>query len=71
MAAIKRLRPPLHFSREAQFRAQVSTWPRERLQEALTHLYEAEALVKTTAVPGEAASARALLCVAALVKGSP
>jgi hypothetical protein len=36
------------------------------LEEALTHLYEAEALVKTTAVPGEAACGRALLSVAAL-----
>jgi DNA polymerase-3 subunit delta len=69
-AAIKRIRPPVHFSREPAFRAQVSNWPRERLQEALTHLYEAEALVKTTAVPAEAVAARALISVAALAKGS-
>jgi len=36
------------------------------MEEALTYLYEAEALVKTTAVPGEAACGRALLSVAAL-----
>jgi DNA polymerase-3 subunit delta len=42
-AAVKRLRPPVHFSREASFRAQVSAWPREKLEEALTHLYEARA----------------------------
>ena len=67
-AAIKRLRPPVHFSREAAFRAQVSGWSRERLEEALTHLYEAEALVKTTAVPAEAVAGRALIQVAALAK---
>jgi DNA polymerase-3 subunit delta len=64
--AIKKLRPPVHFSREQSFRAQVARWTAVRLEEALTHLYEAEALVKTTAVPGEAACGRALLSVAAL-----
>jgi DNA polymerase-3 subunit delta len=66
--AIKRLRPPVHFSREAVFRAQVSGWQRERLEEALTHLYEAEAMVKTTAIPAEAVAGRALIQVAALAK---
>jgi DNA polymerase-3 subunit delta len=64
--AIKKLRPPVHFSREQSFRAQAARWTAARLEEALAHLYEAEALVKTTAVPGEAACGRALLCVAAL-----
>ena len=64
--AIKKLRPPVHFSREPSFRAQAARWTASRLEEALAHLYEAEALVKTTAVPGEAASGRALLSVAAL-----
>lgn len=66
--AIKRMRPPVHFSREAAFRAQVSSWTSAKLEEALTHLYEAEALVKTTAIPTEAACARAFLSVAALGK---
>lgn len=65
-AAMKRLRPPVHFSREASFRGQLSRWTAARLEEALTHLYEAEALVKTTAVPAEAACGRAMLSVAAL-----
>ena len=64
--AIKKLRPPVHFSRESSFRAQAARWTVARLEEALTYLYEAEALVKTTAVPGEAACGRALLSVAAL-----
>jgi DNA polymerase-3 subunit delta len=67
-AAIKKLRPPLHFSRENSFRAQLSRWPAEKLQEALAYLYEAETLVKTTAVPAEAVTSRALLSVAALAK---
>ena len=65
-AAIKKLRPPLHFSRENSFKAQLSRWPAEKLLEALAYLYEAEALVKTTAVPAEAATSRALLSVAAM-----
>ncbi len=65
-ATMKKLRPPVHFSREQSFRGQVSRWTPSRLEEALTHLYEAEALVKTTAIPGEAACGRALLSVAAL-----
>lgn len=68
-AVIGRMRPPIHFSRKDSFRAQVSVWSIAKLEEALTHLYEAEALVKTTAVPGEAVCARALLSVAALAKG--
>ena len=64
--AMKKLRPPVHFSREQSFRAQAVRWTGAKLEEALNHLYEAEALVKTTAVPGEAACGRALLSVAAL-----
>jgi DNA polymerase-3 subunit delta len=64
--AIRKLRPPLHFARADSFRAQVSRWTVARLEEALTHLYEAEALSKTTAVPAEAACGRALFSVAAL-----
>jgi len=65
-AAMKKLRPPVHFSRTTSFKGQVSRWTQARLEEALNHLYEAEALAKTTAVPAEAATGRALLSVAAL-----
>jgi DNA polymerase-3 subunit delta len=64
--ALKKARPPVHFSRENSFLAQVSCWSVARLEEALDQLYESEALVKTTAVPGEAVCSRALLSVAAL-----
>jgi DNA polymerase-3 subunit delta len=67
-AAVRKLRPPVHFSRLNSFRAQASRWPVTRLQDALNLLYEAEALTKTTAVPAEAACGRALLTVAALAQ---
>lgn len=63
---IKKLRPPVHFSREKSLMAQLSRWSVAKLEEALNHLYEGEALVKTTAVPAEAVCSRALLSVAAL-----
>ena len=65
-AAIKKLRPPVHFSRERSVQAQASRWSPPQLEAALDLLYEGEALVKTTAVPAEAACGRALLSVAAL-----
>ena len=65
-AAIKKVRPPVHFSRERSVQAQVSRWSLDRLEAALNLLYEAEDLTKTTAVPAEAACGRALLSVAAL-----
>lgn len=66
--AIKKLRPPIHFSRSRNFVAQVSRWNSERLLQALTHLYEAEALTRTTGIPEEAACSRALFTVAALAQ---
>jgi DNA polymerase-3 subunit delta len=69
-AAMKRLRPPVHFSREGAFRQQVALWPVAKLEEASSHLYEAEALTKTTAVPSETVAARALLSVAAMAKAA-
>jgi DNA polymerase III subunit delta len=65
-AAIKKLRPPVHFSRENSMRAQASRWSLPQLQTALDILYEGEALLKTTGVPNEAVCGRALLSVAAL-----
>lgn len=63
--AIKRLRPPLHFKREASFKAQAQRWSQEALVESLDALLETEMLCKTTAVPPEATCARALFNVAA------
>ena len=64
--AMNKMRPPLNYFRKSAFKAQAQRWNAEALSQALTHLYEGEALVKTTAVPAEAAAARALLAVAAL-----
>jgi DNA polymerase III subunit delta len=67
-AAMRSLRPPVHFSRDAAFRRQIALWPVARIEEALSHLYEAEALAKTTAVPSETAASRALLSIAAMAR---
>jgi DNA polymerase III subunit delta len=67
-AAMKRLRPPVHFSRATSFKGQAGNWSEERLSEALDLLLDAEALCKTTAVPAEAACGRALFNVAAMAR---
>lgn len=67
--ALKRLRPPVHFQRSASMKAQAERWGQARIAEALDLLLDAEAFVKTTAVPAEAACGRALFSVAALARG--
>jgi DNA polymerase-3 subunit delta len=67
-SAMRKLRPPVHFSRADAFKGQVMRWTEARLEEALSILYEAEALTKTTGVPAEAACGRALFSVAALAR---
>jgi DNA polymerase-3 subunit delta len=69
--ALKRLRPPLHFSRTAAFKAQLQRWNSDRLGEALDLLLEAEALTRTTAVPAAAVTGRTLMNVAAMARGRP
>jgi DNA polymerase-3 subunit delta len=66
--AMKKLRPPLHFSRTASFKTQVQKWNEARFFDALDLLLEAEALCKTTAVPTEAACGRAMFNVAAMAR---
>jgi DNA polymerase-3 subunit delta len=66
--AMKKLRPPVHFSRSRNFLAQVSRWNSNKLLQALNYLYEGEALTRTTGVPEEAACSRALFSVAALAQ---
>jgi DNA polymerase III subunit delta len=66
--AMKKLRPPVHFSRADSFKAQARSWNEARLGEALDLLLDAEALCKTTAVPAEAAAARVLFNVAAMAR---
>ncbi len=63
---MKSLRPPVHFQRQDSFRTQVSRLSRAKAEEALAQLYDAEILCKTTGVPNEAVTGRALFNVAAL-----
>jgi DNA polymerase-3 subunit delta len=67
--AMKRLRPPIHFMRQAAFKAQAGNWDSARLLEACDLLLETEALTKTTAVPAETVTARALFNIAAMARG--
>lgn len=67
--AIRKLRPPLHFSRATAFKNQAQRWSEANLLEALDQLLDTEALCKTTAVPAEAACGRALMNVAARARG--
>jgi DNA polymerase-3 subunit delta len=64
--AIRKLRPPVHFSRLPAFKAQAQKWNEAKLGEVLDLLLETEALCKTTGVPAEAACGRALFNIAAM-----
>ncbi|MBU6298697.1 MAG: DNA polymerase III subunit delta [Alphaproteobacteria bacterium] len=66
--AMRKLRPPVHFSRAASFKAQAQRWSEPKLFDALDLLLEGEALCKTTGVPAEAACGRTLFNVAAMAK---
>jgi DNA polymerase-3 subunit delta len=66
---MKRLRPPVHFSRATSFKNQAQRWSSDKLGEALDMLLEAESLTRTTAVPAEAVTGRALMNIAAMAKG--
>jgi DNA polymerase-3 subunit delta len=68
-SVLKRLRPPLHFTRADSFKAQLRRWQPEPLADALDMLLEAEALTKTTAVPAEAVCGRTLMNIAAMARG--
>lgn len=66
---MRRLRPPVHFSRSAAFKAQAQRWNTDKLGEALDMLLEAEVLTRTTGVPAEAVTGRTLMNIAAMAKG--
>lgn len=68
--AMRKLRPPVHFSRATSFKAQAQRWSEPRLLEALDLLLEAEALTKTTAVPAEAVCSKTLFSVAAMARAA-
>ena len=66
--AMRKLRPPVHFMRTASFKSQITVWDAQRLGDALDFLAETEALCKTTGVPPETVTARALFNVAAMAR---
>jgi DNA polymerase-3 subunit delta len=66
--AMRKLRPPIHFMRQAAFKAQANLWDSARLLDACDLLLETEALTKTTAVPAETVTARALFNIAAMAR---
>ena len=66
---MKRLRPPVHFSRATAFKNQAQRWNTDKLGEALDMLLDAEALTRTTGVPAEAVTGRVLMNIAAMAKG--
>jgi DNA polymerase III subunit delta len=66
---MKRLRPPVHFSRSQAFKAQAQRWNSDKLGEALDMLLDAEVLTRTTGVPAQAVTGRALMNIAAMAKG--
>jgi DNA polymerase-3 subunit delta len=67
-SAMKRARPPIHFMRATSFKQQLGVWDSQRLADALDLLLETEALCKTTSVPPETVTARALFTVASMAR---
>lgn len=65
---MRKMRPPIHFARAASFKAQVSRWSEERLGNALDLLFETEVLCKTTGIPAEVVTSRALFTIAAMAR---
>ena len=62
--AMKRMRPPLYFKRQAAFRQHMRAWPGSRIATARNLLYEAERDCKQTGMPTHAICHRALLRLA-------
>jgi DNA polymerase-3 subunit delta len=67
-SVLRKMRPPVHFSRLASYKAQAQRWHEPQLLQALDMLLETEALCKSTAIPAQAACGRALLNIAAMAR---
>lgn len=63
-AAMKSMRPPVHFSRQAAVQRQLQLWSRKRLDRALELALDAEILCKTTGQPDNSVCGQTLLRVA-------
>ncbi|MBS28185.1 MAG: DNA polymerase III subunit delta [Alphaproteobacteria bacterium] len=64
--AAKRLRPPVFWKHSDRFQAQARAWSRSQIELALARLSEAELVLKSTGVPGQAACGRTLYAVASM-----
>ena len=62
--AMKKVRPPLFFKVADAFKGQVSRWPPDKLETALSYLTDAELDCKTTGYPAEAICGRTLIRIA-------
>lgn len=62
--AVKALRPPIIFKLADAFRAQLGTWSEDKLARAFDILTQAETDCKTTGLPADAITGRALLAIA-------
>ncbi len=67
--AITKLRPPVFFKERDSFIRLVGSWPTTKVSQALELLLEAEQQCKTTGMPAETITARALLRVARAARG--
>ena len=63
--AVKRLQPPVFWKFEGAMASQLRRWNRNRAEQALRRLYDAEAAVKRTGTPDTALCAQVLLGLAA------
>jgi DNA polymerase-3 subunit delta len=63
-AAVKAMRPPIHFKREAQFSRAMALWNFVSLQSACGRLWEVEKACKRTGAPAEALSRSIILGLA-------
>ena len=63
-AATKALRPPIIFKQADAFKRQLGLWPEQRLARAFDLLTQAEIDCKTTGLPADAVTGRALLSLA-------
>ena len=70
-AALRTLRPPVHFSRVDEFRKQMRIWSLARLARALELLLQGESMCKTTGAPDHSLCSKTLMQVAALAREKP
>ncbi|MCE9648058.1 MAG: DNA polymerase III subunit delta [Parvibaculum sp.] len=63
-AALRAIRPPVHFSRAGALRRQLGLWNRRRLDRALTLVADADTQCKTTGLPENAICGQTLLRIA-------